>query len=262
MWVLLDEMCLDSQMGNKGALQWTGPYIVCHKLWDTIYQLSKLNCPMWGSVAANFLKIFYYCREHQTIRTVDPEEYTFHAVTTSSLSSHASVFIGTLNQPLLITQIFLVSIIVGVPILPDNWLLVDFATVTPYMFTLNSLHYHYHSTIAELNLMGYKAIQFISYTTSSSIANSHILENLLEDSNIHDLEAWVLTALPLCWVFLLIFCFCFYVFFTILFLFVKWWGHCFKFPIYCRSASWTFHNALLISTLNFYFMFFVYYFPF
>ena len=27
-WVLLHETWLDSQMGNKGALRWTGPYIV------------------------------------------------------------------------------------------------------------------------------------------------------------------------------------------------------------------------------------------
>ena len=38
-WVLLHETWLDSQMGNKGALQWTGPYIVHCQLHDTTYQL-------------------------------------------------------------------------------------------------------------------------------------------------------------------------------------------------------------------------------
>jgi len=38
-WVLLHETWLDSQMGNKGALRWTGPYIVHHQLHDTTYQL-------------------------------------------------------------------------------------------------------------------------------------------------------------------------------------------------------------------------------
>jgi len=38
-WVLLHETWLDAQMGNKGALRWTGPYIVHRKLQDTTYQL-------------------------------------------------------------------------------------------------------------------------------------------------------------------------------------------------------------------------------
>ena len=38
-WVLLHETWLDSQMGNKGALRWTGPYIIHRKLQDTTYQL-------------------------------------------------------------------------------------------------------------------------------------------------------------------------------------------------------------------------------
>lgn len=38
-WVLLHETWLDTQMGNKGALQWTGPYIVHRKLRDMTYQL-------------------------------------------------------------------------------------------------------------------------------------------------------------------------------------------------------------------------------
>jgi len=42
-WVLLHETWLDSQMGNKGALWWTGPYIVHCKLRDTTYQLQELD---------------------------------------------------------------------------------------------------------------------------------------------------------------------------------------------------------------------------
>ena len=41
-WVLLHEALLDSQMGNKGALRWTGLYIVHRKLHDTMYQLREL----------------------------------------------------------------------------------------------------------------------------------------------------------------------------------------------------------------------------
>ena len=70
-WVLLHETWLDSQMGNKGALRWTGPYIVHRQLHDTTYQLRELDgTVMRGSIAANRLKVFYYQEEHQIIRTV------------------------------------------------------------------------------------------------------------------------------------------------------------------------------------------------
>jgi len=39
MWVLLHETWLDAQMGNKGVLRWTGPYIIHHQLCDMTYQL-------------------------------------------------------------------------------------------------------------------------------------------------------------------------------------------------------------------------------
>jgi len=42
-WVLLHETWLDSQMGNKGALWWIGPYIVHHQLCDMTYQLRELD---------------------------------------------------------------------------------------------------------------------------------------------------------------------------------------------------------------------------
>jgi len=61
----------------------------------------------------------------------------------------------------------------------------------------NHLHYRYHPTIAELNPEDYNTIQFIRYTASSSIANNYVHENLLGHSNIRDLEAWALAALPL-----------------------------------------------------------------
>jgi len=197
-WVLLHETWLDSQMGNKGALRWTGPYIVHRKLRDMTYQLRELDgTVMRGSVAANHLKIFYYRKEHQTVRTVEPAEYALHIAATSSSSSHASVIIGTLNQPLLSTPSFPVSVKAGVSVLPDNHSLVDVSTVTPYAFTSNHLHYCYHPTIAELNPEDYNTIQFIRYTASSSVTNNYVHENLLGHSNIRDLEAWALAALPL-----------------------------------------------------------------
>ena len=210
-WVLLQETWLDSQMGNNGPLWWTGPYIVHRKLRDTTYQLCELDgTVMCGSVAANHLKFFYYHEEHQTVRTVNPMEYVLHLTATSSSSSHASVIIGTLNQHLITTPTFPVSVKAGVPVLPDNWALADIPSVSPFAFTSHSLHYCYHPTITELEPFDYNAVQFVRYTASSRIANNHIHENLLEHSNIGDLEVWALSAefsIETFFVLLVLFCF-------------------------------------------------------
>ena len=150
-WVLLHETWLDSQMGNKGALRWTGPYIVHRQLRDTTYQLRELDgTVMRGSVAANRLKIFYYREEHQTIRSVKQAEFALHAATASSLSEHASAVIGTLNQDLLVTPPYPVSVKKGESSLPDNRQLVHFPTIIPYAFTSHNLHNRYHPTMSEL----------------------------------------------------------------------------------------------------------------
>ena len=197
-WVLLHETWLDSQMGHKGALRWTGPFIVHRKLRDTTYQLRELDgTVMGGSVAANRLKIFYYREEHQTVRTVEPAEHALHVAATSSSSSHASIIIGTLNQPLLTTPSFPVSVKAGISFLPDNRSLAYFPAVTPFAFTSHNLHHRFYPIIADLDPMDHNAVQFIRYNASSSIANTYMHENLLEDSNIRKLEVWAQEALPL-----------------------------------------------------------------
>ena len=152
---------------------------------------------MWGSVTANRLKIFYYREEHQTVRTVEPAEHALHVAATSSSSSHASFIIGTLNQPLLATPSFPVSVKAGVSFLPDNRSLAYFPAVTPFAFTSHNLHHRFYPTIADLDPMDHNAVQFIRYNASSSIANTYVHENLLEDSNICKLEVWAQEALPL-----------------------------------------------------------------
>jgi len=197
-WVLLHETWLDSQMGHKGALRWMGPYIIHHQLRDMTYQLQELDgTVMRGSVAANHLKVFYYQEEHQTVRTVQPAEFALHVAAVSSSSAHASTVIRTLNQDLLVTPPYLVSVKSSVVSFPDNRSLVYFQTVTPFAFTSRNLHYCYHPTIKELEPTDYNTVQYIHFNASSSVVNSHIHENLLESSNIHDLEAWALAALPL-----------------------------------------------------------------
>jgi len=71
-------------------------------------------------------------------------------------------------------------------------------TVTPFAFTSHNLHNRCYPAISELDPMDCNTVQYTRYTASSSVANDHIHENLLEDSNIRDLEAWALAALPLC----------------------------------------------------------------
>ena len=196
-WVLLHETWLDSQMGHKGALRWTGPYIVHRQLRDTTYQLRELDgTVMQGSVATNRLKVFYYREEHQTVRTVQHAEFALHVATTSSSSTHAATVIGTLNQDLLITPPYLFSVKFGDMSLADNRSLVYLSTVTPSAYTSSNLHHRFYPTIAELDPNDNNPIRYIRYTASSSVFLGHVHETLLKSSNVRDLEAWALDALP------------------------------------------------------------------
>ena len=194
----MHETWLDSQMGDKGALRWTGPYIVHRKLQDTTYQLRELDgIVMHRLVTANCLKIFYYRQEHQMIRTVERLEYALQAAATKSSSSLASVIIRTLNQFLLTTPSFPVCMKAGVPILPENCLLSYNPTFTPSAFTLSNLHHRFHPIIAKLNPMDCNPVRYVCYMASLSIFQGHIRESLLKTSNIQDLVSWALDALPL-----------------------------------------------------------------
>lgn len=167
------------------------------QLRDTTYQLQELDgTVMRGSVAANHLKVFYYCEEHQTICSIQHTEFALHAASVSSTSVHASTVIGTLNQDLLKTPPYLVSIKLGHSALPDNRSLVYLPTVIPSAFTSHNLHSRFYSTISELEPTDLNPVRYIRYTSSSSIFTGHIHEALLENSNIRDLETWALAALP------------------------------------------------------------------
>jgi hypothetical protein len=197
-WVLLHETWLDSQMGNKGALRWTGPYIVHRKLRDTTYQLRELDgTVIRGAVAANRLKIFYYRKEHQTVRTVDHTEYALHVAATSSLSSHASFIIGTLNQPLLITPSFPVSVKVGDAFLPENRSLSHVPTITSTSLLNPNPHFGFYPSIEELNPGLDRSVHCIRYNASSDMVITQNRQNYIAKTSIEDLESWALDALPL-----------------------------------------------------------------
>jgi len=152
---------------------------------------------MRGSVAANHLKIFYYREEHQMVRSVQHTEFALHATTVSSSSAHASTIIGTLNQDLIITPPYPVSVKIGEVFLPDNHSLIYLPTITPSAFTSHNLHNRYHPSISELEPNDFNPIRYLCYTTTLSVFHGHIHETLLENSNVCELEAWALVALPL-----------------------------------------------------------------
>jgi len=148
---------------------------------------------MQGVVAANHLKIFYYRKEHQTVWTVELEEYVLHAVVTLSSSAHASVIIGTLNQAMLATPLFPVSVKPGIAFLPDNRSLSYIPTLTPSAFTLHNLHHRYHPNISELHPTDNNPVRYVCHSASSRVLfQGHIHKTLLENSNIRDLESWAL----------------------------------------------------------------------
>ncbi|TFK58086.1 hypothetical protein BDN72DRAFT_742688, partial [Pluteus cervinus] len=67
-WVVRHESWLDTQKGNKGAMKWTGPYIIHDRRDDVVYQLRELDgTVMRGWVNRDRLKIFYYREDHQTL---------------------------------------------------------------------------------------------------------------------------------------------------------------------------------------------------
>lgn len=97
-WVLVHETWLDTQMGNKGALRWTGPYIVHRVLRETTYQLRELDGTVRReSYAADRLKIFYYREEHQTIRTVNTSDYAVFAAAASTAYAEGSDIFSRIN---------------------------------------------------------------------------------------------------------------------------------------------------------------------
>jgi hypothetical protein len=79
-WVLVHETWLDSQKGNKGALRWTGPFIIHERVeYDGKlkgYKLRELDGTVRRNVVAlDRVKIFYYRKDHQTIKTCKTEVY-------------------------------------------------------------------------------------------------------------------------------------------------------------------------------------------
>ncbi|KAF8233968.1 hypothetical protein L208DRAFT_1264267 [Tricholoma matsutake] len=69
-WVLAHETWLDTQVGNKGTLRWTGPFIIHEKVQDKMYKLRELDgtvkCELYF---ATWLKVFYYRKHYQMVRS-------------------------------------------------------------------------------------------------------------------------------------------------------------------------------------------------
>jgi hypothetical protein len=66
-WVLAHETWLDTQVGNKGALRWSGPFIIHEKAHEKVYHLRELDGTVKRELFfADRLKIFYYREDHQT----------------------------------------------------------------------------------------------------------------------------------------------------------------------------------------------------
>lgn len=79
-WVLVHEMWLDTQRGNKGALRWSRPFIIHewvihdgllkgYKIWELDGNIRMSLVPL------DHVKIFYYRDKHQTIKMFSTEAY-------------------------------------------------------------------------------------------------------------------------------------------------------------------------------------------
>ncbi|KAG5643111.1 hypothetical protein H0H81_010271, partial [Sphagnurus paluster] len=68
------------------------------KLRDTTYRLRELDGTVRReSVAANRIKIFYYRREHQTVRSMSAKLYSVYVAAASSSFAHATSFLSGMN---------------------------------------------------------------------------------------------------------------------------------------------------------------------
>ncbi|KAF8228431.1 hypothetical protein L208DRAFT_1549202 [Tricholoma matsutake] len=74
-WVLAHETWLDTQVGNKGALRWMGPFIIHEKVCDKTYKLWELDGTVKRELYfATQLKIFYYRKHYQMVHS------SFHGI--------------------------------------------------------------------------------------------------------------------------------------------------------------------------------------
>ncbi|RDB30744.1 hypothetical protein Hypma_005997 [Hypsizygus marmoreus] len=113
-WVLVQETWLDAQKGNKGALHWSGPYIIHRALQETTYQLRELDSTVRReSYAAMHLKIFYYCEEHQTICTVDYTTYAIYEATSTCGPDVATLMLNINYNPRITAPPYPMSITTG-----------------------------------------------------------------------------------------------------------------------------------------------------
>ncbi len=70
-WVLLHETWLDAQQGHKGALRWSGPYVVALRYPNGSYRLRELDGTLMKSSApADRLRLFYFRPDNQAPTTV------------------------------------------------------------------------------------------------------------------------------------------------------------------------------------------------
>ena len=132
------------------------------------------------------------------VRSVQHAEFALHVASDSSSSMHALTVIGTLNQDLLVTPPYPVSVKIGESALPDNRSLTYLPTITLSAVKSSILHSQYHPSISEFEPNDNNPVRYICYTASSNVFRGHIHESLLENSNIRDLKTWALAALPFC----------------------------------------------------------------
>lgn len=180
-WVLAHETWLDNQMGNKGALRWTGPYIVHERRERGGYRLRELDgTVMRDTFAPSRLKIFYYRTDHQTLKTVDRISYAVHKVASGS-QENTRPFIQNMFPTVARGSPFPTSVKPGKPLLALN----DDLSYYP-AFVADNWRVGTHPAIGEL-------------AASGKVINSmgrKISHQKIEETNIADLESWAVEYCP------------------------------------------------------------------
>ena len=91
--MLKHETWLDNQHGNKGALRWSGPFVIHERLNDHQYRLREIDGTVRREkVSRHRLNIFYFRDDRQTLQTTsaDKEQYSSYPISRHTLADDVS----------------------------------------------------------------------------------------------------------------------------------------------------------------------------
>ena len=185
-WVLVHETWLDGQKGNKGALRWSGPYVVHEKFNNKTYRLREIDGTVRReTIDKHRLKIFYYRPDHQTIKTVSSNQYNVAAATETASPEARSMFNALFGNDFLGTH-YPQSLVIGKVLKTLNPTLSQSCQFT----TAGRWNSRPPTFIDIMERDAFLA------TTGTTLDNGRIKVKKIKQTNFDDLQRWTPDYLP------------------------------------------------------------------